>query len=251
MILGCKARKWILVILWADALLSAGVLGYAFWAHGRQGRREDKGSGVCSVASAGKTSRTSSGAEGKQTVDRSASPEMAALDRQIASVRREVRGEMARQREAVGRFPPGSRPEYEEVALEDLESFSQEAYDEVLRRLAAKRQMSEQALERRRAMIAEMKPGILTEAEEREFLELLEFLNECDEAMVAGHPISDRSADYPDARREHLGQILRKYAQATCPPEALRLRKVMGEALSDGIYSFILPLDLLEESQNR
>ncbi|MBQ2336342.1 MAG: hypothetical protein II381_08515, partial [Victivallales bacterium] len=80
------------------------------------------------------------------------------------------------------------------ITLEELKTVSPEAYEQVQRELKQERKKSEEALTKRKQFLAELKPDVLQPEDLAELKEALDFLNECDQNIINGHPIRDRFA---------------------------------------------------------
>ncbi|MBP5672612.1 MAG: hypothetical protein J6X49_09495 [Victivallales bacterium] len=113
------------------------------------------------------------------------------------------------------------------ITLEELKTVSPEAYEQVQRELKQERKQSEAALTKRKQFMDAMKPGILPPEDFVELKEALEFLNECDQNIMDGRPIQDRSADYDSNRKQRLRAIAQKIncAMAECPEDIVERQR--------------------------
>ena len=139
------------------------------------------------------------------------------------------------------------------ITLEELKNVSPEAYEQVQRELKQERKKSKAALTKRKQFLAELKPDVLQPEDLAELKEALDFFNECDQNIINGHPIRDRSADFDWKRIQRLRAIAKKAccAMAGCPEDIVeRKRRVDDITLSPGFnYKPIIVKDLIKSKR--
>ena len=139
------------------------------------------------------------------------------------------------------------------ITLEELKTVSPEAYEQVQRELKQRRKKSEEALTKRKQFLAELKPDVLQPEDLAELKEALDFLNECDQNIINGHPIRDRFADFDWKRIQRLRAITKKAccAMAGCPEDIVeRKRRVNDITLSSGFnYKPVIVKDLIKSKR--
>ena len=139
------------------------------------------------------------------------------------------------------------------ITLEELKNVSPEAYEQVQRELKQERKKSKAALTKRKQFLAELKPDVLQPEDLAELKEALDFFNECDQNIINGHPIRDRSADFDWKRIQRLRAITKKAccAMAGCPEDIVeRKRRVDDITLSPGFnYKPIIVKDLIKSKR--
>ncbi len=197
-----KVRKGILVFLCADVLFSVALLCFAIVSRTQANVVSGKTERIAEVENKAQEEKPS--AQNKKVAN---------VDRQIEEAEQAVNDEMNRQQEAASQSKALSFAQKQWVTLEELKELSEPAYNQLLQQLEYERKKCEKSLEQRRTMIAEMQHGILTDEEEKELLELLDFLNTCDENTINGVPIPDRTAEYPVERKNKLKKIIEKYCE--------------------------------------
>lgn len=126
------------------------------------------------------------------------------------------------------------------ITLEGLKTVSPEAYEQVQRELKQERKQSEVALNKRKQFLAELKPDILQPEDFAELKEALEFLNECDQNIMDGRPIQDRSADYDSNRKQRLRAIAQKIscAMAECPEDIVERQRRSESIANSNWFSY-------------
>ncbi len=126
------------------------------------------------------------------------------------------------------------------ITLEELKTVSPEAYEQVQRRLKQERKQSEAALTKRKQFMDAMKPGILPPEDFVELKEALEFLNECDQNIMDGRPIQDRSANYDGNRKQRLRAIAQKIscAMAECPEDIVERQRRSVSIANSNWFSY-------------
>lgn len=139
------------------------------------------------------------------------------------------------------------------ITLEELKNVSPEAYEQVQRELKQERKKSKAALTKRKQFLAELKPDVLQPEDLAELKEALDFFNECDQNIMDGRPIQDRSADFDWKRIQRLRAIAKKAccAMAGCPEDIVeRKRRVADITLSTGFnYKPIIVKDLIKSKR--
>ena len=124
---------------------------------------------------------------------------------------------------------------------------------EVQRELKQERKKSKAALTKRKQFLAELKPDVLQPEDLAELKEALDFLNECDQNIINGHPIRDRFADFDWKRIQRLRAIAKKAccAMAGCPEDIVeRKRRVDDITLSSGFnYKPVIVKDLIKSKR--
>ena len=139
------------------------------------------------------------------------------------------------------------------ITLEELKTVSPEAYEQVQRELKQECKKSEEALTKRKQFLAELKPDVLQPEDLAELKEALDFLNECDQNIIDGRPIRDRSADFDWKRIQRLRAITKKAccAMAGCPEDIVeRKRRVDDITLSSGFnYKPVIAKDLIKSKR--
>ncbi len=126
------------------------------------------------------------------------------------------------------------------ITLEELKTVSPEAYEDLQRQLAHERKQSEAALTKRKQFLAELKPEILSPEDFAELKEALEFLNECDQNIMDGRPIQDRSANYDGNRKQRLRAIAQKIscAMAECPEDIVERQRRSVSIANSNWFSY-------------
>ncbi|MBR3651471.1 MAG: hypothetical protein IKN52_14560 [Victivallales bacterium] len=126
------------------------------------------------------------------------------------------------------------------ITLEELKNVSPEAYEQVQRELKQERKKSKAALTKRKQFMDAMKPGILPPEDFVELKEALEFLNECDQNIMDGRPIQDRSADYDSNRKQRLRAIAQKIscAMAECPEDIVERQRRSESIANSNWFSY-------------
>ena len=126
------------------------------------------------------------------------------------------------------------------ITLEELKTVSPEAYEDLQRQLSHERKQSEVALNKRKQFLAELKPDILQPEDFAELKEALEFLNECDQNIMDGRPIQDRSADYDSNRKQRLRAIAQKIscAMAGCPEDIVERQRRSESIANSNWFSY-------------
>ncbi len=126
------------------------------------------------------------------------------------------------------------------ITLEELKTVSPEAYEQVQRRLKQERKQSEAALTKRKQFLAELKPEILSPEDFAELKEALEFLNECDQNIMDGRPIQDRSANYDGNRKQRLTAIAKKVScvMAECPEDIVERKRRSVNIANSNWFSY-------------
>ena len=126
------------------------------------------------------------------------------------------------------------------ITLEELKTVSPEAYEQVQRELKQERKQSEAALTKRKQFMDAMKLGILPPEDFVELKEALEFLNECDQNIMDGRPIQDRSADYDSNRKQRLRAIAQKIscAMAECPEDIVERQRRSVSIANSNWFSY-------------
>ncbi len=139
------------------------------------------------------------------------------------------------------------------ITLEELKNVSPEAYEQVQRELKQERKKSKAALTKRKQFLAELKPDVLQPEDLAELKEALDFFNECDQNIMDGRPIQDRSADFDWKRIQRLRAIAKKAccAMAGCPEDIVeRKRRVDDITLSSGFnYKPVIVKDLIKSKR--
>jgi hypothetical protein len=126
------------------------------------------------------------------------------------------------------------------ITLEELKTVSPEAYEDLQRQLAHERKQSEAALTKRKQFLAELKPEILSPEDFAELKEALEFLNECDQNIMDGRPIQDRSANYDGNRKQRLTAIAKKVScvMAECPEDIVERKRRSVSIANSNWFSY-------------
>ena len=126
------------------------------------------------------------------------------------------------------------------ITLEELKTVSPEAYEQVQRELKQERKQSEAALTKRKQFLAELKPEILSPEDLAELKEALEFLNECDQNIMDGRPIQDRSANYDGNRKQRLTAIAKKVScvMAECPEDIVERKRRSVSIANSNWFSY-------------
>lgn len=139
------------------------------------------------------------------------------------------------------------------ITLEELKNVSPEAYEQVQRELKQERKKSKAALTKRKQFLAELKPDVLQPEDLAELKEALFFFNECDQNIMDGRPIQDRSADFDWKRIQRLRAIAKKAccAMAGCPEDIVeRKRRVESVTNSNHFcYKPVIPKELTKTKQ--
>ena len=139
------------------------------------------------------------------------------------------------------------------ISLEELKTVSPEAYEDLQRQLAHERKKSEAALTKRKQFLAELKPDILQPEDFVELKEALEFLNECDQNIIDGSPIQDRSADYDWKRIQRLRAITEKAccAMSGCTEDIVERKQRMESVTNSNRFCYkpVIPKELTKTKQ--
>jgi hypothetical protein len=236
-------QKKILVFLVADMMLSVSLLLIAQRAHaGRE---------TSSVPQAVEEKQETSQVTVSQTIEESAAARQRhESDNRLASATKSrIKEEVSKQTESYEKIN-GTKSF---ISLEELKTVSPEAYEDLQRQLAHERKKSEAALTKRKQFLAELKPDILQPEDFVELKEALEFLNECDQNIIDGSPIQDRSADYDWKRIQRLRAITEKAccAMSGCTEDIVERKQRMESVTNSNRFCYkpVIPKELTKTKQ--
>ena len=237
-----KRLRWILAFLWLDLIVSLLWLAYAARQNG--GQATDAQTATSPVVLSTEPATPSAPPAPSSPVP--AQQETTQVKQQVATAQRQVTQEVAQQTETFSQLTGNEHEQW--VTLKELEAISPQAYQDCVRWLESQREQAAEHLEARQQFLAEWQSDILSEEENAEVMQALEFLNLCDRNTAAGTPIPDRSADFDNKRIERLRQPLEKYCCAISGLSGADLEKQeLGERLaspSENAYIFIVPSNL-------
>ena len=236
-------QKKILVFLVADMMLSVSLLLIAQRAHAC---RE-----TSSVPKAVEEKQETSQVTVSQTIEESAAARQRheADNRLASATKARIKEEVYKQSDAFEKMN-GTESW---ITLEELKTVSPEAYEDLQRQLAHERKQSEAALTKRKQFLAELKPEILSPEDFVELKEALEFLNECDQNIMDGRPIQDRSADYDWKRIQRLRAITEKVccAMSGCTEDIVERKQRMESVTNSNRFCYkpVIPKELTKTKQ--
>lgn len=238
MLLSDKNKRIALIAICADLLFSIVFLAYAANAYFKTANGKTTDISFVAEQTAKESVATPNEEE---SADASPQKELADNEKKIASKKKNIKDEMAHQKET---YKEDVNREDGWCSLEELKAISPEAYEDCMRQLDYERKESAEALEARKLAMNKLDQNadLLSEAELKELKETLEFLNTCDDCKVRQVPMPDRSEDYDDARIQNLQRIARKFCcgQIGCPEEAIEMHDRKSR-ISDG-GSYYLPI---------
>lgn len=223
-------KKRIIVFLIADLVLSVSLLLIAQRAHaGRE---------TSSVPQAVEEKQETSQVTVSQTTEESAAARQRheSDNRLAAATKARIKEEVSKQTDTYENIH-GTESW---ITLEELKTVSPEAYEDLQRQLAHERKQSEAALSKRKQFLAELKPEILSPEDFAELKEALEFLNECDQNIMDGRPIQDRSANYDGNRKQRLTAIAKKVScvMAECPEDIVERKRRSVNIANSNWFSY-------------